>query len=159
MKTIKGDLIKLADDNHFDVIVHGCNCQHMMGAGIAAQIAARWPAAFYADRFTVLSGGDDSKLGTCSTAIVDAANGNKLVIVNAYTQLYARPPKGEIADERRYAAIQECLVFIARVYATKHVGLPLIGAGLAGGSWPRIKGLIEKHLSPHCQVTIVEYQP
>ena len=38
MKTIKGDLIKLAQDGEFDVIVHGCNCMCTMSAGIAKQI-------------------------------------------------------------------------------------------------------------------------
>lgn len=33
MKYIIGDLLKLADDGQFDVIVHGCNCFNTMGAG------------------------------------------------------------------------------------------------------------------------------
>lgn len=35
MKTMLGDLLSLAIDGRFDVIVHGCNCQCTMGAGIA----------------------------------------------------------------------------------------------------------------------------
>jgi O-acetyl-ADP-ribose deacetylase (regulator of RNase III) len=31
MKTIAGDLIKMAKNNEFDVIVHGCNCFTSMG--------------------------------------------------------------------------------------------------------------------------------
>jgi hypothetical protein len=38
MKTVYGDLVKLAIAGNFDVIVHGCNCYHTMGAGIAKQI-------------------------------------------------------------------------------------------------------------------------
>ena len=38
MKTITGDLIKLAQDGVFDVIIHGCNCQNTMGAGIAKTV-------------------------------------------------------------------------------------------------------------------------
>ena len=38
MKIISGNLITLALEGHFDVIVHGCNCFGVMGAGIAAQM-------------------------------------------------------------------------------------------------------------------------
>jgi O-acetyl-ADP-ribose deacetylase (regulator of RNase III) len=31
MKVIKGDLIQLAKDGKFDLIVHGCNCFCTMG--------------------------------------------------------------------------------------------------------------------------------
>jgi len=33
MKTIQGNLIHLAQDGEFDLIVHGCNCFCTMGAG------------------------------------------------------------------------------------------------------------------------------
>mgnify|MGYP001795501660 FL=1 len=38
MKTIKGDLVKLAIKGEFDLIIHGCNCFCTMGAGIAKTI-------------------------------------------------------------------------------------------------------------------------
>ena len=79
MKITKGDLIKLALDGEFDVIVHGCNCFCTMGAGIAKQIKNSFPIAYAADLET--NKGDRSKLGTCSVAVV-----NDLTVVNAYTQ-------------------------------------------------------------------------
>jgi len=38
LHAIKGNLITLAKKGEFDVIVHGCNCLNVMGAGIAKQI-------------------------------------------------------------------------------------------------------------------------
>lgn len=38
-EVIEGDLIKLALVGAFDVISHGCNCMHTMGAGIAVPMA------------------------------------------------------------------------------------------------------------------------
>jgi O-acetyl-ADP-ribose deacetylase (regulator of RNase III) len=35
MNVTEGDLIKFALDARFDVIIHGCNCRCVMGAGIA----------------------------------------------------------------------------------------------------------------------------
>lgn len=39
MKEIKGDLLKLAKEGLFDIIIHGCNTKRTFGAGIALQIA------------------------------------------------------------------------------------------------------------------------
>ena len=35
MNVVTGDLLRLALDGRFDVIVRGCNCQCAMGKGIA----------------------------------------------------------------------------------------------------------------------------
>nr|WP_314489284.1 macro domain-containing protein [uncultured Kingella sp.] len=82
MQTRFGDLIALALAGEFDVIIHGCNCRHTMGAGIAKQIKAQFPAAYAADCATPKGA---SKLGQISSATVDC-NGRELIIVNAYTQ-------------------------------------------------------------------------
>ncbi len=35
LNIINGDLIDLAKNGNFDVIIHGCNCFRTMGVGIA----------------------------------------------------------------------------------------------------------------------------
>ena len=60
MKTVKGDLIKLALENEFDVIIHGCNNFVNMGAGIAKTIKQHFPEAYRADLDTTK--GDKNKL-------------------------------------------------------------------------------------------------
>jgi len=71
MKIIKGDLIKLALEGKFDVIIHGCNCFCTMGAGIAKDIKSEFPEAYEADLKT--EKGNKDKLGTYSNAIIDEA--------------------------------------------------------------------------------------
>lgn len=83
MKIIKGDLIKLALEGNFDVIIHGCNCFHTMGAGIARQIRLKWPGVFEADLQTKKG---PEKLGTYSKHMVSLPSGTSMVVVNAYTQ-------------------------------------------------------------------------
>lgn len=129
IKVLVGDLVALAKEGAFDVIVHGCNCQGTMGAGIARAIRAAFPAAYAADLATVK--GDRSKLGTCSAAVC-----GDVTVVNAYTQFDFRGA-GVKAD---YDAIRRCLAWVAATYPDKRIGLPKIGAGLAGGDW----GVIEK---------------
>ena len=145
LKVIRGDLIKLAKEGKFDLIAHGCNCFCNMGAGIAATIKKEFPWAYAADRTTPM--GVKEKLGTCTSASKEG-----LTIVNCYTQ-YDYGRKGMNAD---YDAIDSCMQWLARNHKDKRIGLPKIGAGLAGGDWKEILGIIEDRLRD-CDVTIVEY--
>jgi O-acetyl-ADP-ribose deacetylase (regulator of RNase III) len=131
MKQVTGDLLDLAETGHFDVIVHGCNCFHTMGAGIAKAIAARYPQALVADKTTPNC--DRAKLGTISTARV-TKNGHAFEVVNAYTQHHWRG-RGLKAD---FGAIEAAMRLVANRYAGLRIAYPLIGAGLAGGDWSEI---------------------
>ncbi len=145
---VHGDLIALADIGIFDVIVHGCNCFHTMGAGLARQIRRRFPAAYNADCRTIT--GDRRKLGTCSGAQCLTRHGQPLVVVNAYIQ-YDWRGTGRKAD---YDAIRQCLAWTAQTFPTHRIGLPMIGCGLAGGEWSMIERIIIEELG-HLDVTIV----
>lgn len=149
MNYIKGDLLKLAQEGAFDVIAHGCNCFCTMGAGIAKGVAAAFPEAYAADRRTLK--GDRAKLGTCTSARVTNGHGT-LVVVNAYTQ-YDFRGRGVRAD---YEAIRSCLRWMANSFPGQRIGLPKIGAGLAGGDWSVIEAIIKDELGA-CDVTVVEY--
>jgi O-acetyl-ADP-ribose deacetylase (regulator of RNase III) len=151
MKTVQGDLIFLAKQGAFDVIAHGCNCFCTMGAGIALGIKREFPAACEADLAT--EKGAREKLGTCSEARVKIAGGRELVIVNAYTQFHWSQGPKPLAD---YDAIRACMAFIQREHAGTRIGLPRIGAGLAGGDWTKIAEIIKSQLAEE-DVTIVEF--
>ncbi|MCP4219558.1 MAG: phosphatase [bacterium] len=144
LKEIKGDLITLAKEGQFDVIVHGCNCQGIMGKGLAKHIKAHFPKAAKID-----SKGNSP--GTIGVAKFPTG----LHVVNAYTQIYpgktnkkpgALSPINEyrerVTDSRanRYAFIRHCMKEIKVRFGHLRIGLPLIGCGLAG-----------------CDVTVVHY--
>ncbi|WP_170468090.1 macro domain-containing protein [Ruegeria arenilitoris] len=140
MTVIRGDLIQLALDGEFDVIVHGCNCFHAMGAGIARVIAAEFPSAFEADKRTEYGG--RSKLGTISSARILRGTAD-FTVINAYTQ-YRWDGEGRLVD---YDAISTSFGAVAGAYPSARIGYPMIGAGLAGGDWseiaPRIDAALE----------------
>jgi len=140
MKTLKGDLIQLALEGAFDVIIHGCNCFCVMGAGIAKGIKANFPEAYQADLQT--QKGDKTKLGTITFAEVATKHGS-LVVVNAYTQ-YNYKGKGRKVD---YKAVRSAFEKIKQHFSDKRIGYPAIGAGLAGGDWNIISDIIEEVLS------------
>ena len=149
MNTISGDLLQLALDGHFDVIVHGCNCQCQMGKGIALSIKRQFPEAYAADCQTPK--GDAAKLGTVSIAEV-TRNGRTFYVVNAYTQYHWRGA-GVKAD---YEAIRSVMKAVKFRFAGRRIGYPRIGAGLAGGDWEVIGKVIEEELAGE-QHTYVAY--
>jgi O-acetyl-ADP-ribose deacetylase (regulator of RNase III) len=151
MKTLTGDLLQLALDGIFDVIVHGCNCQCQMGKGIALSIKRIFPEAFAADQSTPK--GDASKLGTVSVAEIDR-NGRKLFVVNGYTQFHWRGD-GNKAD---YQAIRLVMRVVKSQFKGKRIGYPKIGAGLAGGDWSQIAPIINTELDGEDH-TFVEFVP
>ncbi|MCA9060340.1 MAG: macro domain-containing protein [Planctomycetaceae bacterium] len=149
MKVVQGDLIQLALDCKFDVIIHGCNCQCTMGAGIAKSIKAAFPEAFAADQET--NKGDRNKLGTISFASV-TRDGHEITVVNGYTQFHWRGP-GVKAD---YDAIRAVMARIRQEFSGRKIGYPRIGAGLAKGDWSQIAAIIDEELDGEDH-TLVEF--
>lgn len=140
MQTVIGNLITLAQQGRFDVIIHGCNCFCTMGAGIAKGIKQVFPEAYTADLATTK--GDQTKLGTYSSAVITTER-QALTVVNAYTQFNWRKGKTMNAD---YEAIRAVFRAIKRDFTGKRIGYPAIGAGLAGGDWEVISQIIEEEL-------------
>ena len=151
MNRTTGDLLQLALDKHFDVIVHGCNCHCQMGAGIAKAIAERFPEALAADRETVP--GDRGKLGRISFATVRRAKA-EFIVVNGYTQFDWDGP-GVLVD---YEAVAAVMRTVKSEFGGRRIGYPKIGAGLAGGDWTRISAIIDDALAGENH-TLVEFAP
>ena len=158
LKRIKGNLLDMADNGDFDIIIQGCNCFNAMGAGLAPQIAKRYPAAQDVDNATVR--GNIAKLGNWTMAWSSAydATIKPFKIINAYTQ-YETSKQGE--DVFEYAAFELILRKLAHEYGRHRFGLPYIGMGLAGGDKKRIMALIENFAqeisSKGGSVTLVEF--
>lgn len=139
MKECTGDLLILALQGEFDVIVHGCNCFCNMGAGIAKSIKKQFPEAYAADQTTLPA--DHAKLGSYSQARIQRGD-RQFVILNAYTQFDWRG-QGVKAD---YAAIRKAFAAIRKEFDGLRIAYPLIGAGLAGGDWATIAAIIDEEL-------------
>lgn len=163
---ITGNLITLTLEGKFDVIAHGCNSFCTMGSGLAPQMAK----AFGADKFP-LEGpqyrGDINKLGQIDYKGFKLVDGeaypsfiqddSDFYVVNAYSQYnYGSYRKGGSSKPIDYEALALCLRKMNKVFAGKHIGLPLIGAGLAGGDWDTIKLMMINELTD-CELTIVHF--
>lgn len=100
-----------------------------------------------------LDGPNINKLGNIDyETFWNQGRNHNLTVVNAYTQYYPR------IDLKPFD--YEAFTIICRkmnhIFKGKHIGLPMIGAGLAGGDWYRISEIIQKELS-NCDVTVVIY--
>ena len=126
----KGNLLDVTEG----IIVHGCNMQGIMGAGVAKAVKAKYPACF-----------DDycQRLATGFYVLGEVINykvNSKLYISNALTQQYF----GRAVRQVNYAAIVRA--FDDNIAVAQDTGLslhfPKIGAGLGGGDWNIIEQLI-----------------
>jgi O-acetyl-ADP-ribose deacetylase (regulator of RNase III) len=150
---LEGDLIFLAKKGCFDVITHGCNCRSIMSAGIAVPMNMHFDCSQFPME---LQGPTPMKLGNIDwqekEVYNDGHNSKTIFVVNSYTQNHPRVDLKPID----YEALTLCMRKINHQFKGKHIGLPKIGAGLAGGDWNRIKKIIQTELKD-CEVTVVIY--
>lgn len=153
---IEGNLITLALEGKFDVIAHGCNCFCTMGAGIALPMAQTFGAdiidnEYEAEYYKCLEWHRSEKLGNIdwyypkNDLNIDCPD--NLIVVNAYTQYHLGP-------NLDIDALTLCLRKMNFSFSGKHIGLPQIGCGIAGGDWNIVSEIIKKELA-NCKVTVV----
>lgn len=141
MKYVEGDLLERASCGYYDIIVHGCNIHHVMGGGIARQIADTWPEAYEADKRTAK--GSRLKLGKFSSYYEP---NSEITIINLYIQDQIGVVKvdGFTRPAVDYPALYDGFVGIRDLYGKNlKIGIPQIGAGLAGGDWNHIENIID----------------
>lgn len=134
MKTVTGNLITLAEEGKFDIIIHGCNCMCRMKRGIAGQLASRYPQVPAVDDTT--KAGDWGKLGDFTYAHVYTPT--SFGIVNAYTQYHWAGP-----NNFEYFALIHAMKKILSYGGHQRYGFPLIGGGLGGGNPTTIRDILE----------------
>ena len=143
MRTIQGNLLDMFDAGDFDIIVHGCNCHHNMGGGIAAQIAGRYPKVEEADNATIC--GNVNKLGRIR--LVWLSNRflrwfkRPRIVVNAYTQYHP-------GADARIQAVKGAFIELAQELHNNRlehlkIGIPAIGCGIGGLVWKDVERIIE----------------
>lgn len=151
IKEVEGDLISLFQQGEFDVIVHGCNCQNIMGAGIALSLAEAYPELMKVDSIYSTPIGHIDRLGNYSKLIIGEDVKTRQYIINAYTQF--NPGK-----DLDYNALELVLKKINFQFKPERIGINTIGCGIAGGNWNVVKKIIERQLRD-CDVTVVHYKP
>ena len=125
--------------------VHGCNCHHAMGSGIAGQFAREFPQIPQADIAQTIKG-DSSKLGTFSVAYV-----GRSTVFNGYTQFDYGTDKPNVD----YDAIKTLFTTL-NAMRVPNLNIPMIGAGLAGGDWDKIQSIINE-ATPDIDISVIAF--
>jgi O-acetyl-ADP-ribose deacetylase (regulator of RNase III) len=124
-----------------NVIAHGVNCKGAFGAGIAGQIRKLYPIV--ADSYLGKYNKQGWNLGDVQFVTVQA----NFFIANCATQ-YDFGSEGIYVN---YNALHKCLSKVLKFCKDGQysLALPRIGAGLAGGNWKIIKGILEEAAEGH----------
>jgi O-acetyl-ADP-ribose deacetylase (regulator of RNase III) len=137
-KTVCGDVLNVTRG----VIAHGVNCRGVMGAGVALQIAKRWPHVLQEYRNYLefqLNEVHVPPLGHVHfVAITD-----DLFIANCFTQLDIRPvaPSTTSADLSAVTITLEKLAALQQHFRPSEqlpIHMPMIGCGLGGLKWQAV---------------------
>ncbi|ANO35666.1 hypothetical protein A6E01_19015 (plasmid) [Vibrio breoganii] len=139
-KVVTGDAIAHCENGGSNVLVHNANIHNSFGRGFALSLYRRYPQSFVVDSATVK--GDKSKLGTLSVANVISPQGNPFSIINIYGQPFMNADPGVCCLD--YAALQKGLDEVKLRYGSDSIAYPMIGSGLAGGSWLTISRMLRK---------------
>lgn len=136
---INGDVFTSKDH----ILIHGCNCFGVMGAGVALKVKQLYPRAYQVDQDT--DSGKPSKLGDYSWSIQKHIYyPQQIIVINAYTQFgYSSNSESPNVD---YDAIRTVMNAINENFPEnplhESISMPKIGAGLGGGDWDKISGII-----------------
>ena len=136
---IHGDIL----DEDFGIIVHGVNAQGKMNSGIARDIRNKYPRVYddYINHFT-----RQDRFVKVGEAVITEIS-PQLKIISAVTQkFYGRDPNVVYVN---YNAIENIFQRISNYALSTRlpVKFPMIGCGLANGSWVEVERRIEKALA------------
>lgn len=145
-----GDLLEFTED----AFGHGCNCMSTMGSGVAKAVRAKWPLMYeIADCKSSMN--PQEKLGKYTWIELEEGK----IGYNIYSQFDFRGRNVGKMD-LDYGALESgvtgvCLDLVNR--EKKTLALPKIGAGLAGGDWKVIEGIL-KRVSDTTEIDITIYE-
>lgn len=147
MKEIKGNLL----DTELKAIIHGCNAQGVMGAGVAKAIAKKYPECKkhymeclkddldHAQNIQMTSADHWFYVMGKSYQYIDKQSG--LSIFNLITQYYYGIENCRYVS---YDALYEGIeTIILEHNDMKQFAIPRIGCGLGGGSWTVVRAILE----------------
>ena len=163
IKFINGNIL----DSEDDMICHQVNCNGVMGAGLAKQIANKFKKVFYdyQSKCSKFAFNKNALLGTCDFIECKSNNGNKLIITNLYGQKDANVKVRQTNYEFLYRSLEKMLNYLNEqsiLYNRPYnVGIPYkLGCGLAGGNWHIVYAMIESFAInyPNISIKIYKYE-
>lgn len=129
----KGDICD-AEERY---IAHGCNARGVMGSGVAKALRNRWPKVYESYHRVYIEQG--LEVGAVHITTVQSDK----IVCNCITQRYYGHDGERYLS---YTGLTNCMRTLNVIIGDSAIAMPKIGAGLAGGDWEIIKGIIESEL-------------
>lgn len=154
-KQVDGDALDLFFNSDTDAaLLHGANCQKVMGAGIANQIRMKVAPLFYLDQYDNRT--PSQRFGSYSAVVVGTLDEKIKIGVNLYSQF---SPGANFDLAALTTALKSFTFSIPkekRIDIT--VYLPKIGCGIGGGKWEDVEPVVKAELAEF-NVVVVNYKP
>lgn len=150
---VKGNAVKMKEEGEVDALMHCCNVQGVMGAGIAKQIKKANHESYFKYRKYCMerNRNPDALLG-------------KVCSLHGYYHIIGQANVGTGRRQVDYGALAAGFSLIAHGHMElqSHINLAVpkyIGCGLAGGDWEVVNELLHGFFANHKYITlyIVEY--
>ena len=154
IKTIYGDLLTERPNS---VIIHGCNCQGVMGSGVALAVKNKYPVVY--DEYVSLCNAYQPThlLGSIQIeSITEDEYPNFLI--NGFTQLDFGAGR-QVNYDAIYEVFERTNEFMRMSAIDRTLYFPKIGACRGGGNWRIISTIIEETVDQRFNPTLVEYKP
>lgn len=140
IQIINGDIFNAFNDG-CNVICHQVNCQGSMNAGLAEEIAKRWPEVKRDYQNLCMENGINQLLGTYIFTPIEEGG-----IVSIFGQAYYGRDKNRCYTS--YGALARAFHLIHECLHVKKIAVPYgIGCGLAGGDWNVVMKIISNEFN------------
>lgn len=137
-----GDIFEEFKNSTNCLLVHGCNCCNIMGAGIAAAISIKYPMAYDIDKaMHNLPNNKVNELMAGRYSIVpDFSNRCKSnYIGNLYTQLF---PGKHFSYDLFTSCLHNLEKEVLKSFGIKKILMPAIGCGIGGGNFDYVVNIV-----------------
>lgn len=126
-------------------IGHGTNCRGIMGSGIAAQVADRFPETEAMYKILCDARGEDLA-GTIQPVLdYDRERKRNVTIINMFTQVEPGPNADyDLLDH----AVRDALGYIEQSKSNS-LAIPKVGAGVGGLDWDKVEEIIADAVDDH----------
>lgn len=154
IQTVYGNVLDFTENA---VMIHGCNCQGVMGSGVALAVREKYPFVYedYVEFCEPFSDNTKDLLGMLQITIVKEGS---YMIVNAFTQDLFGSGTRQVNYEAIYRCFERTNNLLTTLGDLRTLYFPKIGAGLGGGNWEIIKTIIEQTVDQKFNPTLVEFK-